>query len=300
MQLPRQVKIVEVAPRDGLQNLPMIVDETTKVAFIDRLSSCGLSAIEVGSLVSSKQVPQMAGSEGVYQKIRSYNETEYILLLANLRGLQTAINKQVKNIAVFCAATDTFSEKNTHHNIKESLVLIKDICEQAIARNISIRGYISCAFGCPYEGSVDIQHVSQLAKTLYAFGCKEISLGDTIGVGTPGNVRDLILSTRESVPVDHLAVHFHDTYGQALANILTSLKSGITIIDSSAGGLGGCPFAPGASGNVATEDLVYMLNGLGIYSGINLPELVSASWFINQKLNRQPNSKVALALKPET
>ena len=296
MNLPGEVKLVEVGPRDGLQNEPLAVSIANKTAFIDRLSSCGFKAIETGSLVSPRRIPQMADSETVYQQIIRRQGTDYIMLVANQKGLERAITCQLKNIAVFCAATDAFSLKNIHSTVNESMDIIGEICQQAKTHNIAVRGYISCVLGCPYQGKVDLHRICTLAETLYKFGCYEISLGDTIGVGTPGMVAELISATSRCVPADNIAVHFHDTYGQALANILAALQSGVSIIDCSVGGLGGCPYAPGASGNVASEDVVYMLNGLGVKNGIDLDALISTSWFIAKILQRPPTAKVTLAL----
>ncbi len=299
MDLPKRVKIVEVGPRDGLQNQSASISVRHKVSFINRLLDCGFKAIEVGSLVSPKSIPQLADSEKVYRQINKYQSTDYIMLVANEKGLLRAIDCRLKNIAVFCATTDAFSTRNTNCTVDESLVKTKLICEQALANGMNIRAYISCVLGCPYQGEVDAQWVGRLAADLYDFGCHEISLGDTVGAGTPGMVKDLIAVTAQQLPIDKIAVHFHDTYGQALANILSALQSGVSIVDSSVSGLGGCPFAPGASGNVASEDVVYMLNGLGIGTGIDLNRLISTSWFIANILQRQPASKVSLALRTD-
>ena len=293
--LPRQVKIVEVGPRDGLQNQRQTVSVQHKVELINRLSDCGFKAIEVGSLVAPKIVPQMADSEIVFNQIDKATEIDYLMLVANDQGLQRAVDCGLKHIAVFCAASEAFSRHNTHCSISDCLNRIESICTEAQAQGMTIRGYISCVLGCPYQGAVDIRQVVNLAQQLDQFGCQEISLGDTIGVGTPAGVRELIALTKEQLPKAKLAVHFHDTYGQALANILTALQSGISIVDSSVSGLGGCPYAPGATGNVASEDVVYMLNGLGIKTNINLDKLIETSWFISSVLHIKPASKVALA-----
>ena len=296
MKLPEPVKIVEVGPRDGLQNQSVTISTEIKSALIDRLSDCGFTAIETGSLVSPKKMPQMADSEQVYQHINRHRGIDYIMLVANQQGMDRAIACEVQNIAVFCAASDEFSLQNTHCTIDASMERISSICAQARKNKMSIRGYISCVLGCPYQGQVDLDQICRLAASLYEYGCQEISLGDTIGVGTPGMVHELIAATVQHVPVENIAVHFHDTYGQALANILEALLSGVSIIDSSVGGLGGCPFAPGSSGNVASEDVVYMLDGLGIKNGIDLHSLIQTSWFINEILQHQPKSRVSLAL----
>jgi len=295
-KLPSQVKLVEVGPRDGLQNQSMAISVKEKVAIIDCLSNCGFKAIETGSLVSPQRVPQMAGSDSVYQQIDQHEDTEYIMLVANQKGLERAMTCQLKNIAVFCAATDAFSLNNIHCSVNESMDIIQSICQQAKANNIAIRGYISCVLGCPYQGEVDLNRISQLAAKLYEYGCYEISLGDTIGVGTPGMVIELLTAVSQTIPIDNIAVHFHDTYGQALANVLAALQFGIHTVDCSVSGLGGCPYAPGASGNVASEDVVYMLNGLGIKTGIDLDKLLSTSWFVDDILDRQPSAKVSLAI----
>ncbi len=297
MHLPETVKIVEVGPRDGLQNQVSPVTVENKVLLINKLAECGITNIEVGSLVSPKHVPQMADSDIVFQSIEKHPEVQYILLLANQQGLDRALNAGVKHISVFCAATDAFSRNNISCTVEQSLANIQLICKQAVAHNISVRAYISCVLGCPYQGHVECSRVGEIASRLVQFGCDEISLGDTIGIGTAGQVYQLIQTLKQYVPVHKLAVHFHDTYGQALANIFVALQSGVHIIDSSVSGLGGCPFAPGASGNVATEDVVYLLNGLGIDSAIDLNLLLSTSWFISHVLNRQPTSKTALAMQ---
>jgi len=296
MKLPNSVKLVEVGPRDGLQNQPMEVSIENKITFIDRLSNCGFTAIETGSLVSPKRIPQMAKSEIVYQQIHQREGTEYIMLVANQKGLDRAMACHAQHIAVFCAATDAFSLNNINCSVSESIEIIHSICQHAKANNIAVRGYISCVLGCPYQGDVDLNRICQLAATLYEYGCYEISLGDTIGVGTPGMVTELLTAVKQHVPTNCIAVHFHDTYGQALANIIVALQSGIHIVDCSVSGLGGCPYAPGASGNVASEDVLYMLNGLGIKTKIDLNKLLSTSWFIADILLRQPTAKVALAV----
>ncbi len=300
MDLPKTVKIVEVGPRDGLQNQSQTISVETKIALINQLSDCGLTNIEVGSLVSPKLVPQMADSEAVYQGIEMNPTIQYLILVANQHGLNRAINVGIQRISVFCSATDAFSLHNINCTVEESLVTIQSICEQANDQGISVRAYISCVLGCPYQGDVDFSEIGKIAAQLYQFGCDEISLGDTIGIGTAGQVKALLLTVSDSVPVDSLAVHFHDTYGQALANILAALQSGVTIIDSSVSGLGGCPFAPGASGNVATEDVIYLLNGLGIETGVDLNKLISTSWFISHALQRLPSSRSALAHLPDS
>ncbi|MDG1819830.1 MAG: hydroxymethylglutaryl-CoA lyase [Porticoccaceae bacterium] len=302
MNLPRRVRIVEVGPRDGLQNEKIAVEVSTKVELINQLTEAGLSYIEAGSFVSPKWVPQMAGSDQVFAKLATDTNTVYAALAPNLRGLERAMECGVKEVAVFAAASESFSQKNINCSIAESLKRFKPLADQALANNIRLRGYISCVVGCPYEGDVDNETVAMVAKQLLAMGCYEISLGDTIGVGTPGAIEKLLARLLEEIPAEKLAVHFHDTYGQALANVLVALQMGISVVDSSVAGLGGCPYAKlanggTASGNVATEDLVYMLNGLGIDHGVDLKKLIAAGNFISQKLQRINGSKVGIALQ---
>ncbi len=302
MNLPRRVRIVEVGPRDGLQNEKIAVEVSTKVELINQLTEAGLSYIEAGSFVSPKWVPQMAGSDQVFAKLATDTNTIYAALVPNLRGLERAMECGVKEVAVFAAASESFSQKNINCSIAESLERFKPLADQALANNIRLRGYISCVVGCPYEGSVDNETVAMVAKQLLAMGCYEISLGDTIGVGTPASVEKLLARLLEEIPAKKLAVHLHDTYGQALANVLTALQMGISVVDSSVAGLGGCPYAKlanggAASGNVATEDLVYMLNGLGIEHGVDIKKLIAAGNFISQKLQRVNGSKVGIALQ---
>lgn len=291
-----KIKIVEVGPRDGLQNEPTVLTMSQKVAFINALSQTGLTTIEAGSMVSPKWVPQLADSEEVFQHIHHIKNIHYPVLVPNLHGLQRALNAGVTEISVFTAASETFSKKNTNCSITESLNRIQAICNRANELNIKVRGYVSCVLGCPYEGEIQSSTVIQIAEKLTEFGCYEISLGDTIGVGTTKSVTKLIHQATKSMPTSQLAVHFHDTYGQALVNIYAALEQGIRVVDSAVAGLGGCPYAKGASGNVATEDVVYMLNGLGLDSGVNLQQLVAVGQNICMQLNRQPTSKVNLAL----
>ena len=295
--LPRQVKIVEVGPRDGLQSEPRSLPTKTRAELVDRLSESGLTAIESGAFVNPRWVPQMAGSDDVFALINRHSNVTYSALAPNLKGYESAVKANVDEIAVFPAASETFSQKNLNCSISESLQRFEPLMAAAKADNIAVRGYISCACGCPYEGSVDSKRVAELAETLLAMGCYEICLADTIGVATPAAFEALITSVKQRIPVQQLAVHCHDTYGQALANIYTALQQGITVIDSAISGLGGCPYAPGASGNVATEDVVYMLNGLNIEHGINLNKLVEAGQFIDQQLERQTMSKAANTLR---
>lgn len=306
MNYPKSVRIVEVGPRDGLQNEKVAVDVATKVALINQLTEAGLSYIEAGSFVSPKWVPQMAGSDEVFSQLSvqtpENSNTVFAALAPNLRGLERAIDCDAKEVAVFAAASESFSQKNINCSIAESLERFKPLAEQALANGIRLRGYISCVVGCPYEGSVDTETVARIAKQLLAMGCYEISLGDTIGVGTPASIEKLLERLLEEIPAEKLAVHLHDTYGQALANVLISLQMGISVIDSSVAGLGGCPYAKlanggAASGNLATEDLVYMLNGLGIEHGVDLKKLIAAGNFISRKLQRNNGSKVGIALQ---
>ena len=297
MGYPKSVKIVEVGPRDGLQNEAVAVDLATKVELINKLTQAGLGYIEAGSFVSPKWVPQMADSGQVFAQLNLRGQTNYAALTRNMQGLERALELGVTEVAVFAAASESFSQKNINCSIAESLARFEPVMERAQRANISVRGYISCVLGCPYEGGVNPSQVKAVAEQLLAMGCYEISLGDTIGVGTPGSTQDVLDHLLTSIPKDRLAVHMHDTYGQALANILVALQMGIGVVDSSVAGLGGCPYAKGASGNVATEDLVYMLNGLGISHNVNLDKLMTAGNFICEHLNRKNDSKVSLAAK---
>lgn len=296
VQYPKQVRIVEVGPRDGLQNeaTPLTVEQ--KVELIDRLSECGLSVIEAGSFVSPKWVPQMASSDLVLKSILRTPGVSYPALTPNLKGYELAREAGVDEVAIFGAASESFSQKNINCSIAESLQRFEPIMEQAAKDNVKVRGYVSCVLGCPYEGNIAVDKVAQVASTLYQMGCYEISLGDTIGVGTPLATENMLRAVFEVVPKERLAVHFHDTYGQALANILIALQLGVATVDAAVAGLGGCPYAKGASGNVATEDVVYMLNGMGIVSGVDLPKLASAGRYITDLLGKSPQSKVAHAL----
>lgn len=294
--LPRAVKIVEVGPRDGLQNEKQLIDIATKVELIHKLADAGLSTIEAGSFVNPQWVPPMAGSEEVFKQIKQRNGVIYTALTPNLKGYQRAQAVDVKEVAVFSAASESFSQKNINCSISESIERFKPLMDAAKQDNIPVRGYISCVLGCPYEGDIDSSKVNDVAQQLIDIGCYEISLGDTIGVGTPGKVKNLLAIIMQNIAKEKIAVHFHDTYGQALANIYASLQMGISVIDSSIAGLGGCPYAKGASGNVATEDVVYMLNGLGISTGTDLDKLIAAGNFITAKFGRPSSSKVAQAL----
>ncbi|HYV88302.1 MAG TPA: hydroxymethylglutaryl-CoA lyase [Candidatus Polarisedimenticolia bacterium] len=293
--LPRRVRMVEVGPRDGLQNESEIVPAAIKIALIDKLSDSGLPAVEATSFVSAKWIPQMADAAEVMAGIKRLPGTLYPVLVPNMRGFEGAAAAGAREIAVFAAASETFSKRNINCSIAESLERFQPVMEAAAKAGMRVRGYVSCVLGCPYEGRVAPAKVAEVSGELAAMGCYEISLGDTIGIGTPGKAAAMIEAVAAKVSRERLAVHFHDTYGQALANILAALESGVATIDSSVAGLGGCPYAPGAAGNVASEDVLYMLNGLGIETGVDLDALVAAGQFISNHLGRQPISKVSRA-----
>lgn len=296
MNLPHHVKMIEVGPRDGLQNESIYVPTHIKIELIQRLADAGVTVVEATSFVSPKWVPQMADNAEVMAGIKPKSGVSYPVLVPNMKGFEAALAAGAKEIAVFSAASETFSKKNTNCSISEGLDRFSAVCEAARSKNIRVRGYISCVLGCPYEGEVPAVKVADVAKQLYDFGCYEISLGDTIGVGTPGKTKVLFETVAEKVPMDKLAGHFHDTYGQALANVYAALECGVDAIDSSVAGLGGCPYARGASGNVASEDVLYMLNGLGIKTGVDLDLLINAGLFISDYLGRPPVSKVSRAM----
>lgn len=296
MTMPSHVTIVDVGPRDGLQAEAGIVPTATKIELIERLANAGVLAVEAGAFVSPRWVPQMADTAEVLAGIKRHAGTRYPVLVPNRKGLESAMAAGVGEIAIFGAASETFSQKNINCSISESLERFAPVAAEAQAAGMRVRGYISCVLGCPYEGDVALSSVTRVARALDDMGCYEISLGDTIGVGTPGKARAMVDAVAEAVPVDRLALHFHDTYGQALANIHACLEAGVATIDTAVAGLGGCPYAPGASGNVASEDVVYMLDGLGITTGIDLDALVEAGGFISQALGRTPTSKAAQAL----
>lgn len=293
--LPKHVKIVEVGPRDGLQNETAPISAADKITLIEKLSDAGVSYIESGSFVSPKWVPQMATSTEVFKKLNRKQRVTYAALTPNMRGFEGAIAVNANEVAIFAAASESFSQKNINCSIEESIERFSPIMLAAKNANIKVRGYVSCVVGCPYEGEIKSEQVAKVAQKLYQMGCYEISLGDTIGVGTPANVTKMIQAVSTHVPIDKLAVHFHDTYGQALTNIYAALQLGIKVVDSAIAGLGGCPYAKGASGNVATEDVVYMLNGLGIQTGIDFQKLLDSGWFISDKLGKPPISKVSSA-----
>ncbi|NWA03031.1 hydroxymethylglutaryl-CoA lyase [Pseudomonas gingeri] len=295
MSLPTHVRLVEVGPRDGLQNEAQPISVDDKVRLVDRLTDAGLGYIEVGSFVSPKWVPQMAGSAEVFARIQRKPGVTYGALAPNLRGFEDAMAAGVREVAVFAAASEAFSQRNINCSISESLERFVPIMDAARQHGVTVRGYVSCVLGCPYEGPVAAEQVAVVARELYAMGCYEVSLGDTIGTGTPGATRRMFEVVAAQVPRDKLAGHFHDTYGQAMANLYASLLEGIQVFDSSIAGLGGCPYAKGASGNVASEDVLYMLNGLGIDTGIDLDRLLLAGQEICAVLGRVTGSRVAKA-----
>ncbi len=283
---PKSVRIVEVGPRDGLQNEKQVVAVETKVQLINLLLEAGLQTIEVGAFVSPKWVPQMADTDKVYAAIRKKSGARYPVLVPNMKGMEAAVIAGVKEVAVFSAASETFNQKNIHCSIAESIGRFKPVMEEAKKHGVQVRGYVSCVLGCPYEGEIDPAAVAKVAKALYKMGCYEISLGDTIGAGTPEKTRILLQAVKKEIPAAALAVHFHDTYGHALDNIKVALEEGIAVIDSSVGGLGGCPYAPGASGNVATEKVVQMLEAMSIATGVDIAKLIEAKNFIDRALGR--------------
>lgn len=295
MNLPQQVRLVEVGPRDGLQNEAQPISVADKVRLVDDLSAAGLGYIEVGSFVSPKWVPQMAGSAEVFAAIQQRPGIIYAALAPNLRGFEAALAAGVKEVAVFAAASEAFSQKNINCSIAESLERFVPLMAAAQQQGIRVRGYVSCVLGCPYEGAVAPEQVAAVARELFAMGCYEVSLGDTLGIGTAGATRQLFETVGREIPRDKLAGHFHDTYGQALANIYASLLEGIAVFDSSVAGLGGCPYAKGATGNVASEDVLYLLQGLGIHTGVDLDRLIAAGQRICDVLGKANGSRVARA-----
>lgn len=295
MNLPKSVRLVEVGPRDGLQNEKEPISVADKVRLVDDLSAAGLSYIEVGSFVSPKWVPQMAGSAEVFAGIQRQPRVTYAALTPNLKGFEAALEAKVEEVAVFAAASEAFSQKNINCSIAESLQRFVPLMEAAKAANVRVRGYVSCVLGCPYDGEIDPAQVASIARELYAMGCYEVSLGDTIGTGTAGATRRMFEVVAHDVPRERLAGHFHDTYGQALANIYASLLEGISVFDSSVAGLGGCPYAKGATGNVATEDVLYLLQGLGIETGVDMDRLIAAGQRICEVLGKANGSRVARA-----
>ena len=296
MNLPKHVKIVEVGPRDGLQNEKQAIDTATKVALIARLGASGLKTIEATAFVSPKWVPQMADNAEVMRQITRLNGVTYPVLTPNLKGLEAALATGVTEVAVFAAASEAFSQKNINCSIDESIERFVPVIESAREHGVAVRGYVSTVVGCPYQGDVPPEKVAEVSKALFDLGCYEISLGDTIGVGTPLKVQAMLAEVSKAVPMDKLAGHFHNTYGMAIANIYASLQMGMAVFDASVAGLGGCPYAKGASGNVATEDVVYLLNGLGIDSGVDLTSLVETAVWVSAQLGRAPASNVAKAI----
>ena len=295
MDTPRAVRIVEVGPRDGLKNEAQSVATEKKIEFIGLLADAGLTAIEATAFVSPKWVPQMADHAELMRALPRREGVAYPVLVPNLRGFEAAAAAGATEVAVFAAASETFSQRNINCSIAQSLERFEPVFAAARAANVRVRGYVSCALGCPYEGEIDPLRVADVAGKLFEAGCYEISLGDTIGVGTPKATQLMIATVATRVPVANLAGHFHDTYGQALANIYASLEMGVAVFDASVSGLGGCPYAPGAAGNVATEDLLYMLNGMGIETGVDLDRLMAAGAFICAELGRETQSRVAKA-----
>jgi hydroxymethylglutaryl-CoA lyase len=291
-----RVRIVEVGPRDGLQNEKTPVSVAARIAFIEALVAAGLHTVEVGAFVSPRAIPQMVGSDSVLRGVNHLADSEFHVLVPNEKGYDAARAAGAKVIAVFASASEGFSRANINCSVAESIERFKRVIVRAKADGIKVRGYISCVLGCPYDGEVKPRAVVEVARVLWDSGCYEVSLGDTIGVGTPLKARHLLRAVAGSVPIAHLAMHFHDTYGQALANLYAGMEEGARVIDSAAGGLGGCPYAPGATGNVATEDVVYMLEGMGIATGVDMPRLVAATNEISKLIGRAPVSRVAAAL----
>jgi hydroxymethylglutaryl-CoA lyase len=290
------VRIVEVGPRDGLQNEKTPIGVADRINFIEALIGAGLDTVEVGAFVSPKAIPQMVNSDQVLRGVSHHTGIEFPVLVPNEKGYEASQQAGAKQIAVFAAASESFSRANINCSISESIERFKPVVARARADGVKVRGYVSCVLGCPYEGEIKPQAVVEVARVLWDLGCYEISLGDTIGVGTPMKARQLLRAVAGHVPMANLAMHFHDTYGQALANLYAGMEEGAHVIDSAAGGLGGCPYAPGATGNVATEDVVYMLEGMGIRTGVDMPKLVAATNVVSQLIGRPPVSRVAAAL----
>jgi hydroxymethylglutaryl-CoA lyase len=290
------VRIVEVGPRDGLQNESVPLPADTKIAFIEHLLAAGLPVIEAGSFVSPKRIPQLADTAEVLRGLAKYPGKRLPVLVPNAKGMQAAIDAGAREVAIFASASETFSQRNINCSIDESIERFSPVMQMASAHSMPVRGYVSCVLGCPYEGHIGAAAVVSTARKLADLGCYEVSLGDTIGIGTPGGARQVLCAVAAEIGIGRVAMHFHDTRGQALANILACLEEGITVIDSAVAGLGGCPYAPGASGNVATEDLIFMLEGLGIQTGVDLHRAVEAGLFISAHLGRATRSKVAQAM----
>lgn len=296
MRLPAEVRMVEVGPRDGLQNEAKSVSVAAKIALIEKLVDSGLGVVESGAFVSPKWVPQMADTAEVLAGLKRKPGVSYPVLVPNLRGFEAALASGVTDIAIFAAASETFSQQNTNCSIEESFQRFAPVADAARRRGIRVRGYVSCVVDCPYEGPIEPAAVARVARRLIDLGCYEVSLGETIGTATPGRVQAMLDAVSAAVPRERLAVHFHDTYGQALANLMAALERGIAVADSSVAGLGGCPYAKGATGNVASEDVLYLLDGLGIRTGVDLAKLAETGRFISAELGREPASKVARAL----
>ncbi|MGM4891932.1 hydroxymethylglutaryl-CoA lyase [Tardiphaga sp. 839_C3_N1_4] len=297
--MSNQIRIVEVGPRDGLQNEKTPVSVEDRIAFVKALVGAGLHTVEVGSFVSPKAIPKMMGSDQVFLGVRDL-PGEFHVLVPNEKGYEGAKAVGAKVIAVFASASEGFSRANINCSVAESIERFKPVIERARADGIRVRGYVSCVLGCPYDGDVAPQAVVDVSKTLFDLGCYEVSLGDTIGVGTPSKARQMLRAVAGSVPMPKLAMHFHDTYGQALANLYAGMEEGCRVVDSAAGGLGGCPYAPGATGNVGTEDVVYMLEGMGIATGVDMNKLLAATNTISALIGRPPVSRVASALNAKT
>ena len=293
--LPNHVRIVEVSARDGLQNEKAIIPTPVKIELINRLSACGLETIEATSFVSPKWIPQLADADAVFAGITRKPGVDYPALVPNMRGYERAHAAGVTSIAVFTAASEAFNQKNINASIDESIERFRPVLERARTDGVRVRGYVSTVLGCPYQGEVPVVDVVRVAKRLYDLGCDEISLGDTIGVGTPGKARAMLHAVAGEVPMKALAVHFHDTYDQALANIFACLEEGVRVVDSSVSGTGGCPYAKGATGNVASEDVTYMLQGMGIDTGIDLDRLIATGWWLAQQLGKPTSSRVTRA-----
>ena len=296
MKSHSDITIFEVGPRDGLQNEIPSLSIEIKATLINRLSNCGLSFIEAGSFVSPKYISQMANSEDVLAQIKRNKNTAYAALVPNLKGFERAVSAKTDIVAIFTAASEAFAQRNTNCSIDENFNRFGPVLDRAKELDIPVRGYVSCVMGCPYQGDVPVGDVAEVAERLLNMGCYEVSLGDTIGIGDPRRTKLLIEAVAERIPVEKIAVHYHDTYGQALANILRAIDVGVRTIDSAVGGLGGCPYAEGASGNVATEDVIYMLDGMSLSTGVDLKQTVETAWWISEKLNRRPSSRVAHAM----
>ena len=294
------VRVVEVGPRDGLQNEKQVVTLETKTTLVNKLAESGVSYIEAGSFVSPKWVPQMASSSELFESITRHEDVTYAALTPNLKGYQGAMNVNADEVAIFAAASEGFSQKNINCSISDSIARFKELSDQAKADNIRVRGYVSCIFACPYDGVASVKTVIETCEQLFDMGCYEVSLGDTIGVGTAFDTKKLLQEVTRHFPSEKLALHLHDTYGQALASVYAGLEAGIRCFDSSVSGLGGCPYAKGATGNLATEDLVYLLHSGGLETGIDLEALIDTGMYISKELGRETQSRVAKASRPST